>query len=157
MSEDAFYDRLSPYGYWRNTGEYGRVWVPAGVGAEFQPYSDGHWALTDWGWTYVSDAPWGWAAYHYGRWGYGLGLGWYWIPGRTWGPLGSAGATAAATLPGPLSVPAATTTARTRAPGWQCRSDTSRSRSAPSPCPRSAASASSRPRLRRPGTRVLNA
>jgi len=86
MSEDAFYDRLSPYGYWRTSAEYGRVWVPAGVGADFQPYSDGRWALSDWGWTYVSDAPWGWAAYHYGRWGYGGGLGWYWIPGRTWGP-----------------------------------------------------------------------
>jgi len=86
MNEDAFYDRLSPYGYWRTTAEYGRVWVPTGVGADFQPYSDGHWALTDWGWTYVSDAPWGWAAYHYGRWGYGYGLGWYWVPGRVWAP-----------------------------------------------------------------------
>ena len=86
VDEDSFYDRLAPYGHWSYTPEYGRVWIPAGVEAGWRPYYDGHWALTDWGWTYASDVPWGWAAYHYGRWGFGLGLGWYWIPGRIWGP-----------------------------------------------------------------------
>jgi len=86
MDEEAFYDRLAPYGTWRWTPEYGRVWVPSGVSAEWRPYSDGRWALTDWGWTYVSDWPWAWAGYHYGRWSFAGGFGWYWIPGRFWGP-----------------------------------------------------------------------
>ena len=86
VREDYFYDRLSSYGHWTNTPEYGRVWVPDGVASDFRPYYDGHWAYTDWGWTYASTAPWGWACYHYGRWGYGAGLGWYWLPGTTWGP-----------------------------------------------------------------------
>jgi hypothetical protein len=86
VSEDYFYDRLSPYGYWRWTPEYGRVWVPAGVSDDWRPYYDGSWAYTDWGWTFASTVPWGWATYHYGRWGFGLGLGWYWIPGPVWGP-----------------------------------------------------------------------
>src|SRR5207237_900225 len=78
LDEDYFYERLSPYGHWRWTPEYGRVWVPAGVSADWRPYYDGNWALSDWGWTYVSAAPWSWAAYHYGCWGFGVGLGWYW-------------------------------------------------------------------------------
>jgi hypothetical protein len=86
LDEAYFYDRLSPYGYWRWTPDYGRVWVPAGVAADWRPYYDGHWALTEWGWTYVSDVPWAWAGYHYGRWGFGVGIGWYWIPGTVWGP-----------------------------------------------------------------------
>ena len=84
-SEDVFYNRLSPYGYWTWVEGYGRVWVPA-VGYGWRPYYYGQWVLTDWGWTFVSDDPWGWAAYHYGRWNWGLGVGWYWIPGRVWGP-----------------------------------------------------------------------
>lgn len=86
VEEDSFYDRLSPYGHWSYTPEYGRVWIPSGIATGWRPYTDGHWALTDWGWTYASDAPWGWAAYHYGSWGFGGGLGWYWIPGRVWSP-----------------------------------------------------------------------
>jgi hypothetical protein len=37
------------------------------------------------GWTWVPNERWGWAAFHYGRWGHG-NRGWYWIPGRSWGP-----------------------------------------------------------------------
>src|SRR5918911_1339955 len=84
LEESYFYDRLAPYGTWRWTPEYGRVWVPAGVAADWRPYYDGHWVLTDWGWTFVSDDPWAWAGYHYGRWGFAVGLGWYWIPGSVW-------------------------------------------------------------------------
>ena len=84
-SEDVFYERLSPYGYWTYVAPYGRVWVPA-VGYGWRPYYYGQWVLTDWGWTFVSDDPWAWAGYHYGRWNWGIGIGWYWVPGLVWGP-----------------------------------------------------------------------
>src|SRR5205085_464744 len=71
---------------WRTTPDYGRVWVPVGIGSEWRPYSDGNWVYTDWGWTFASADPWGWACYHYGRWGFGLGIGWYWVPGAVWAP-----------------------------------------------------------------------
>ena len=35
---------------------------------------------------WVSDEPFGWATYHYGRWGYAEDIGWYWVPGRRWAP-----------------------------------------------------------------------
>src|SRR4029453_3193212 len=35
---------------------------------------------------WVSDEPFGWAAYHYGRWGYAEDIGWYWVPGKRWAP-----------------------------------------------------------------------
>jgi hypothetical protein len=82
----VFNARLSPYGRWVETPEYGRVWVPGNVNASWRPYTYGHWVYTDWGWTWVSDEPWGWATYHYGRWWWGAGVGWYWVPGRRWGP-----------------------------------------------------------------------
>ena len=85
VDEETFYSGLSPYGSWTVVAPYGRVWVPA-VGYGWRPYYYGRWVLTDWGWTFASDDPWGWAAYHYGRWNWGVGYGWYWVPGRVWGP-----------------------------------------------------------------------
>ena len=38
------------------------------------------------GWYWVSDEPFGWATYHYGRWAYDEQYRWIWIPGGTWGP-----------------------------------------------------------------------
>jgi hypothetical protein len=35
---------------------------------------------------WISDEDFGWACYHYGRWGFGRDIGWYWLPGRVWGP-----------------------------------------------------------------------
>jgi hypothetical protein len=85
VDTEVFNERLSPYGHWEFVPDYGRVWVPF-VAATWRPYYYGHWVLTDYGWTFASDDPWGWAAYHYGRWNYGPGFGWYWIPGRVWAP-----------------------------------------------------------------------
>lgn len=85
VDTQVFTERLSPYGHWEFVPDYGRVWVPF-VAATWRPYYYGHWVLTDYGWTFASDDPWGWAAYHYGRWNYGPGFGWYWIPGRVWAP-----------------------------------------------------------------------
>ncbi|HRH59242.1 MAG TPA: hypothetical protein PL045_01665 [Chitinophagaceae bacterium] len=86
VSFQLFYDQLSPYGQWVDYPEYGYAWIPS-VSAGFSPYStDGHWVLTDQGWTWVSDYAWGWAAFHYGRWLYNPMYGWVWIPDTQWGP-----------------------------------------------------------------------
>jgi hypothetical protein len=84
--ENTFEQGLSPYGRWIDTPEYGRVWVPSDVGPDWQPYTDGRWVDTEWGWSFASSVPWGWAAFHYGRWGFGPGLGWFWVPGFVWAP-----------------------------------------------------------------------
>jgi hypothetical protein len=85
-SYQSFYDALSPYGQWIDNPQYGYVWMPD-AGPDFKPYaSNGHWVLTDEGWTWASDYPWGWAAFHYGRWFFEEGYGWMWIPGNEWAP-----------------------------------------------------------------------
>ena len=84
-----FRDTLSPYGNWISTEQYGQVWVPAAtvVGTDFTPYyTGGRWAMTDYGWTWVSDYNWGWGPFHYGRWITVGSHGWCWVPGRIWGP-----------------------------------------------------------------------
>src|SRR5436190_7223778 len=84
-----FQDDLAPYGNWIDDSTYGRVWQPEGslVGADFTPYyTGGHWTLTEFGWTWVSDFSWGWAPFHYGRWIAVSGYGWCWVPGTIWGP-----------------------------------------------------------------------
>lgn len=86
VSYQVFYDDLSPYGNWVDYPAYGYVWIPRIFG-EFHPYAtQGHWVMTNYGWTWVSDYRWGWAAFHYGRWAYETQFGWMWIPGRVWGP-----------------------------------------------------------------------
>ncbi|MGZ5498125.1 MAG: DUF6600 domain-containing protein, partial [Candidatus Aminicenantales bacterium] len=81
-----FYDELQPYGAWVSYRPYGYVWIPGNVGYNWRPYSRGHWAWTDYGWNWVSVERWGWIAFHYGRWGWDRGLGWYWVPDNIWGP-----------------------------------------------------------------------
>jgi hypothetical protein len=88
---DEFSPHLRPYGYWVDDPFYGRVWVPhrGAVGADFRPYvSGGRWELTagdDWLW--VSDYPFGWVTFHYGRWAWlSGGLGWGWVPGYVYSP-----------------------------------------------------------------------
>jgi hypothetical protein len=82
---ENFRQALSPYGRWVQTPEYGLVWVP-NVSADWRPYSNGQWAETEYGTTFVSYDPWGWAPFHYGRWYYGNPYGWAWIPGYRWAP-----------------------------------------------------------------------
>ena len=82
----VFYDELSPYGQWIDYGSYGYVWIPD-VESDFVPYStEGHWIMTDYGWTWASDYNWGWAAFHYGRWSFTDSFGWFWVPDNEWGP-----------------------------------------------------------------------
>ncbi|MFL5310596.1 MAG: DUF6600 domain-containing protein [Myxococcales bacterium] len=85
-SMDDFRSGLDRYGRWVDTREYGWVWQPTQVNYRWQPYWDGRWMWTTAGWTWVTDEPWGWATYHYGRWAMLDGAGWVWLPGRVWGP-----------------------------------------------------------------------
>ena len=85
-SQQAFEQQLSPYGRWVDTPDSGRVWMPANVGPDWQPYGDGRWVDTAWGWSFVGAAPWAPVVFHYGRWGFRAGFGWYWVPGYRWGP-----------------------------------------------------------------------
>ncbi len=81
-----FYDALSPYGEWVRHPHYGWVWFPRNVQPEWRPYSMGRWVETEYGWTWVSNEPFGWATYHYGRWAWDPQFGWLWVPGTDWGP-----------------------------------------------------------------------
>ncbi len=81
-----YYDELSPYGDWVDDTEYGYAWCPRNVGSGWRPYSDGRWVDSDYGWTWASDEPFGWATYHYGRWALDSRYGWIWIPGTVWAP-----------------------------------------------------------------------
>ncbi len=87
VSIETFYEELAPYGVWINDPQYGRVWRPDVDQDEFRPYySRGHWEMTKYGNTWVSDYDWGWAPFHYGRWHHHSRRGWLWIPGRKWAP-----------------------------------------------------------------------
>ena len=85
-TEATFEQELSPYGRWVSSPEYGRVWQPnATQNPDWQPYTDGRWVYTEWGWSFVPEVPWS-APFHYGRWGWASNMGWYWVPGSVWAP-----------------------------------------------------------------------
>jgi hypothetical protein len=87
-SYSTFYRKLEPYGVWRETSNYGYVWQPleAGRSRSWRPYTNGRWVYTDAGWTWISEEPFGWATYHYGRWTRLRNIGWIWVPGDEWAP-----------------------------------------------------------------------
>ena len=81
----AYATTFNQYGSWQNEPTYGYVWYPR-ARAGWRPYYYGSWTtLRPWGWTWIGSDPWAWPTHHYGRWGFSAG-GWFWIPGRTWGP-----------------------------------------------------------------------
>jgi hypothetical protein len=88
VSIDFFYDNIGPDGNWVEVADYGYCWQPsvAASNPHWRPYSDGYWAYTDVGWTWVSYEDFGWATYHYGTWTRLRDRGWFWVPGREWGP-----------------------------------------------------------------------
>ena len=87
VSLETFYEELSPYGVWINDPQYGYVWRPDVDQDEFRPYyTNGHWEMTKYGNTWVSDYDWGWAPFHYGRWHHSSRRGWIWVPDTRWGP-----------------------------------------------------------------------
>jgi hypothetical protein len=86
VSVSDFRAPLSAYGRWVYCWPYGDVWVPSGVGRDWRPYSVGYWEWTDYGWYWVSDEPWAWACYRYGRWVWNDFYGWVWVPDVVWAP-----------------------------------------------------------------------
>ena len=89
VSVDFFYNNLSG-GQWIEVADYGYGWQPdvAISDPNWRPYTDGYWAYTDLGWTWISYEDFGWATYHYGRWARLADYGWAWFPGSDldWGP-----------------------------------------------------------------------
>lgn len=75
-------EELGSYGQWSTDPEYGPVWYPYGMPVDWAPYRYGHWSWVEpWGWTWIDDAPWGFAPSHYGRWVF-INSSWRWAPGR---------------------------------------------------------------------------
>lgn len=80
--ETVGYQQLDNYGDWSQDPAYGAVWLPRAVPVNWAPYRVGHWSwIAPWGWTWIDDAPWGFAPFHYGRWAQ-IGPRWAWVPGR---------------------------------------------------------------------------
>jgi len=72
---------LDENGEWQSTPDYGNVWVPTAVAVGWAPYAFGHWAwVSPWGWTWIDNASWGFAPFHYGRWARWHDS-WCWVPG----------------------------------------------------------------------------
>lgn len=72
---------LDQNGTWESTPDDGSVWAPNTVAVGWAPYRFGHWIwVSPWGWSWVDDAPWGFAPFHYGRWTT-FGGRWCWVPG----------------------------------------------------------------------------
>jgi hypothetical protein len=85
-SELRYYsDDLDRNGSWVYTDEYGWVWKPGGVAADWRPYYQGRWAAYPGGMTWISYDPWAYVTYHHGRWAWSAG-GWCWIPGLYYSP-----------------------------------------------------------------------
>jgi hypothetical protein len=79
-----FRGTLDPHGQWVDDPTYGTTWTPdaSEVGSDFEPYDTaGSWDWSGGDYTWVSDYPWGWVCFHYGRWVFAGGR-WLWIPGR---------------------------------------------------------------------------
>ncbi len=80
-SDVVGYEDLDNYGSWRNDPDYGYVWAPTTVIAGWTPYRYGRYSyISGWGWTWIDDAPWGFAPFHYGSW-VTIGGRWNWVPG----------------------------------------------------------------------------
>lgn len=74
-------EELDRHGRWEQHPEYGALWLPLVVQADWAPYRHGRWAwVRPWGWTWIDEAPWGFAPFHYGRWVNWRGR-WGWVPG----------------------------------------------------------------------------
>ena len=82
VSSDVYgLDALDRNGTWHVEPDYGPVWIPAGVGPSWAPYTAGRWIWDAfYGWSWIDDAPWGWAPCHYGRW-VRVRNYWGWAPG----------------------------------------------------------------------------
>jgi hypothetical protein len=76
------YQQLDAHGQWQRDAELGWVWLPIVKNGDWAPYRAGHWEwIEPWGWTWMDDAAWGFAPFHYGRWAQ-VNSRWAWVPGR---------------------------------------------------------------------------
>jgi hypothetical protein len=76
---------LNYYGNFFNAPGYGMMWQPFFIGAGWNPFMDGTWALfPGMGYGWASAYPWGWMPYHYGSWMFLPTYGWAWMPGGSW-------------------------------------------------------------------------
>lgn len=74
------YPVLDSHGQWAQDATWGIVWYPVLTFPDWAPYRYGRWAwIEPWGWTWIDDAPWGFAPFHYGRW-IQIGVRWAWVP-----------------------------------------------------------------------------
>lgn len=75
------YEDLDRNGTWSDDPSYGHIWIPSNVASDWAPYRYGRWVwIEPYGWTWIDDAPWGFAPFHYGRWAYARDR-WVWVPG----------------------------------------------------------------------------
>jgi hypothetical protein len=90
-----FHDVLAPYGTWTEDPRLGLVWMPSkeSVSEAFVPYgTHGRWTYREviaggsrepiHEYIWLSELPWGWVTFHYGRWAYAGDRGWAWVAGR---------------------------------------------------------------------------
>lgn len=81
------YPLLDSHGTWAQDASHGAVWFPTITITDWAPYRFGRWTwIAPWGWTWIDDAPWGFAPFHYGRWTQ-IGLRWAWVPGPVRRPV----------------------------------------------------------------------
>jgi hypothetical protein len=93
-------EALDGHGQWRTEAGYGAVWFADNLPQDWAPYRVGRWRwLAPWGWTWIDDAAWGFAPFHYGRWLFLAGR-WGWVPGQ------ATAASASAAAPRPVYAPA---------------------------------------------------
>lgn len=75
------WEDLDAHGDWRAHPQWGSVWIPRDVGADWAPHTGGRWTWSPpWGWVWLNPMPWAFAPSHYGRWAQWRGR-WVWIPG----------------------------------------------------------------------------
>ena len=76
------FEELDAYGSWGAAQDYGAVWYPNSLPADWAPYRTGRWIWVEpWGWNWVDAEPWGFAPFHYGRWAR-INDRWGWVPGE---------------------------------------------------------------------------
>jgi hypothetical protein len=81
LGEITGLETLERHGRWESHPDVGWVWYPMTVRPGWEPFRDGRWVwVRPWGWTWVDDAPWGFAPSHYGRW-LQWNNRWVWSPG----------------------------------------------------------------------------
>ncbi|MGH8130617.1 MAG: DUF6600 domain-containing protein [Steroidobacteraceae bacterium] len=75
------YEELDRYGDWYDEPRYGRVWLPSYAYGGWDPFRYGHWERVGHGLTWIDSVPWGFFAFHSGRWAFLHHLNrWCWVP-----------------------------------------------------------------------------